>query len=804
MRFRHHALLAILALILIPAVLIGCGGDEDPVAPQPSPEPTEPIAGHLVLPAGWTGDLSSLQVASSQGVAECGGTGEFTAEVFREDRQLVVVAGDAGPLLTSWFGAGGSEISTRTTAEVAVWHALGSWMLPADGRRAVRTAISELTTELDPLIAAFDQAILDNPTGLPDECPAVAAAVQDFVDDLLAQVEAEKGVIIEPAVQQSGVEILNEGGINKVMVKNSYRRRSVMFIRQVAWMDSLDMEHELDPDSVIAQVEIPPVDGFAGALNTIVGMFFGVLPYEPQLQGPFELPVYPQARETYYDFNVLGFGMHSPEDPELYTSAELEAGGWVAMKTLVLDYFLPMVINMLGAVGTDMPLDGLLGGDDTIELAAYLQFIAMNLPEFHAEVSNRNWSGAVLALYNSAWLNAEFQGATLDFISMRLVNSTVDAAQVDKILKGMKSFNKIIGTADIIGYLADDIIQGVHFENCREADHWELTVSAPVIHIEPREATIETHHNVLLRCVLDDDTGGPPTGAAYAYNWSSSGGTGVLINPADPSDTSNDFMTSHDELYFQADRGVAGREEVICAVHYKVGSEYTYIAADTMTVEVTRREVVLPDTLAFCGEDEITLTPRLDPAYTGDEEVVWSWRSSGLAGTLTGPAGQIGSWDHETSPEGTYASDATGGSGRLECIASLVIDGVYSPVDTATVHITVGAVETYSGEIVGDAWLDPSGESGGWKVWLRFPKVGGATHYHIHIFNFYDHAGYYGTEVNGYGPPFPIRGYETDSEVYYYLCGGGGSGTAPPWDSLAWGLSRFDGAISEITPNCPD
>jgi hypothetical protein len=380
----------------------------------------------------------------------------------------------------------------------------------------------------------------------------------------------------------------------------------------------------------------------------------------------------------------------------------------------------------------------------------------------------------------------------------------MNVAQIEDVMDVVDSFFKAVELVDVIGGLTDNIIAGVHYQECEDANTWDLTVSSPVIHLEPREATIETHHSQLLTCVLDDDTGGPPTGASYAYRWSCAGETGLLINPAHPGDTSNDFLTSYDYVQYQADRGVAGVEAVTCAVYYKVGADTTFIADDSMTITVTRREIVLQDTLSFCGADEITLTPTLDPPYTGDEVVVWAWRSSGSAGQLTGPSGQTGSWDLESDPSATYASDASGGTGLLTCIASRDIDGTISPVDTAFVYVDVGGQETYNGQLYG--YQSYNAETGYCltRVFVRFPKVGGATGYSVYGYNYQDFwYNYLGDHFTRSGPPWPANSYETDSEVFIWMSGGGGDCNGSNPDHLEWELSRFEGVIIEVTPDCP-
>jgi len=798
--FSLRVAAAVLVLFLCP----GCGSDDpaDPVAP-PAPEITEMIPGTVTLPAGWTGDAAGLVVVNSHGTATCDQGGACTVECFADGRQLVAVTGRLGrPLLLAWFGGTSPVIDVRTTAEVLLWFGLGTWMLPPDGRTGVRDLIAALDDELDPLVEALAQTIVEHPDGLPVDNPAVETALVDLVAALLGRAAGDKGIIVAPDVMQSGVEILNEGGINRITVKNSYRRRSIAFVHQKAWLDADGLEHPVNPPVALAEFEIPPVDGFSGSLHTILGYFLGGLPYEPVLLDPLPLSAYPGARTTIYDVDVLGFGMELPADPSQYTSAELAAGDWMALKCLVVDYFFPLLTTIVGEITAAGYFDDAFGGEDmAASLQAYLTFIATGIPEFHAALSVNDWWGATLVLITEVWTSDEFQESTLELVGQALASAGMAADRIEGVTGAAESFFKAVGLADVIGSLVDSIITGVHFGECERANTWDVTVSAPVIHIEPREAELDLYHTQLLTCVLDDDTGGPPSGAAYAFRWHCAGATGTLVNPADPSDTDNDFLTSYDYVHFVADAGTAGAETVWCDLYVKAGPDTTFIQRTTAALAVIKREVVLPESLSFCPGGVQHFTASLDRPYTGDEVVVWSWRADGTAGTLTGPDGQVGSWDFAVEPTADYAGDPTGGTDRILCIASLEIEGGYSPIDTAVVALDVGEQETYPGELYGEATYNPDDHTGGWAVYVRFPKVAGAVSYHVVGHSFYDPA-YYGDGFSISGPPWPAYSQDRATEIWMFLTGGGGNCDGPPYDSLAWGLGRFAGGIFEVTPNC--
>jgi hypothetical protein len=800
-RILRPLVVALASLLMVP----GCGGD-DPTGPglPPEPPPTEVVRSSVGLPADWSGNLAALQIVNSHGAAACGQDGEFELECFTDGRQLVAVTGPAGePMLLSWFGSPHPVIDVRTTAEVLLWFSLGTWMLPPESAQRVRDLIAELETELDPVEAALAEALVGHPSGLPADNPALQAALADLTRLLLGQgAPGDKGIVIAPEHMQSGVEILNEGGINKITVKNSYRRRSIAFIHQKAWIDADQVEHAVTPPVAMGEFEIPPVDGFGGSINTILGFFMGGLAYEPKILDPIALPALPDARRTIYDIDVLGFGLEPAADLSQYTSEELARGDWMALKCLVLDYFFPLLTTMASEIGAAGHFDDAFGGEGMADaMNSYLTFITTGIPAFHAALSNNDWWGATLVLVTEAWTSEQFQEATLDMVGQALTSAGMAADRIVGITTAVESFFKAVGLADVIGSLVDSIITGVHFGECERANTWDVSVTAPVIHLEPREAELEVYQAQLVTCVLDDDTGGPPTGAAYAYRWRCAGTTGTLVNPIDPDDLGNDFMTSVDGVQYVADAGVTGQEIIACDLYIKVGADTTFVQRASAPLSVWKRTVVLPDSVSFCPGGVQHFTASLAPAYGGDVTVAWSWQADGTAGTLSGPHGQVGAWSHDSEPTADYEGFPTGGTDRILCIASRQIDGGYSPIDTAVVHVRVGQQEMYHGVLGGEATYDAANNYGFWRVWVRFPKVAGADRYQVYGHEFHDWA-YYGDSFTIVGPGWPPYSHETETEVFVCLTYGGGNTGGPPDDLLAWGLSRFAGGVFEVTPDC--
>lgn len=619
----------------------------------------------------------------------------------------------------------------------------------------------------------------------------------------------DKGVIIEPGEQQSGLEVINEGGINKITIKNSYRRRVAGYIWRDAWEDTLGVVHDLSTSEPFLRMEIDPISGFSGTFSTIIAALTDGQAYEPVVLAPIELPYHPGARRTFFRFNALGVGLEDPDDPSAYTSAELADGEWMAMKCLVVDYFLPMLINAAGPITGAGHFDDAFGGAGMAgQLLDYINFVKGELPAFYTEATNGNWWGALLELWNAFLGNSTISQWTFGLVGDGLQALNFTADEVDTILGKAGKFFSAVGIVDVIGGFADTFITGYHIGECKKAEKWDITVTAPVLHIEPREALVNAYGTQLLTLVIDDDTGGPPDGSSYAYRWFSAGRHGTLVNPMNHTDTSNDFLTSSDFIQYVADIGTTGNDTIRCELMVTLGGVQSRIGDAESVLEVYRRQVVLPDSIYCCDDGYIQLTASLEPPFTDpDAQIWWTWTNLNCPGRLF-----LQSLVNDWTSLNNYAyidGEGAAGEGHIRCIASVSYDGGANstPVDTAIVHVTIQEIEVIYGETVVIPSWDWDTNSCGCRIFFAFTPLPGITQYSVYGYGFNDPY-YYGTELhsNFGGPPWPPGWVVDGNRVLAGLSSGGGScdpDDPPTEDDLCgWFLERFEGAIWEITPEC--
>jgi hypothetical protein len=803
---RFATLTAASLLTLLAALwwLQGCGGD-DPSGPGPDPEPqpvpTSVLAGSIALPDGWTGDPATLRVVNGLAAAVCDAAGAFSIKVHTGLDQLALVQGIGGAtVLMGWFGEESAVISLRSTAEVLAWLSLGAWMVPADGAESIRALLADPALDLAGVEAAWAAMLAVTPDGLSVQDQGLHDALLALTSSLVP--EPGKGVIIAPGAQQSGVEVLNEGGINRITIKNSYRRRAAGFVMELGWRDTNDAEHELPDPLVVHELEVPPVAAFGGTINTIVGALTGGFAYAPESLDPILLETRGDAKRTYYRVDVLGMGLEEPDNPSLYTSYELAQGEWMTMKCLVMDYFIPMFLNTAGAAGT--VADNVFGDDIPGQVNDFVGLVTGALPNFHALATDGQFWPALLELWNAALTNGTLQGWVRDFIADGLEGARFTADESAAVMGGVERAFFLIGIADVVGNLADNTITGYHFGLCKKAESWDVTVTSPVIHVEPRGARIMVHGTQLLTLVVDDDTGGNPAGWAYAYRWRCPGARGTLVNPQNPSDTGNDFFTSSAFVQYVADDGSEGLETVTCELYVTLGAERTFVRAATSTVEVVRRRIALPDTVFSCPHGQFRLSPTLDPPFDGGT-VRWHWRGGGVNGTLHGPGNVAPPWT-STTPWADFTVDNDGGDDLVTCVARLDLgEGVVSPVDSVDVVIRTPVLpeiagQTYcavtSGGVAPNCWAEL-------RISVRWTPLPGITSYRVQGSGFNDPL-YYGTSYDATVQESSCG--REDGDLLLSLTWWSANvecGEFPEAMNCEDAVWRFAGAVWVITPVCP-
>lgn len=805
-RPRSSRVRATLFLALLPALALaaaGCGGGGGHTT-EPPVDTHIDLAGLVVLPAGCPVNPDSLTVIDAAATADVATDGAFTITGYRDDRLLGIARGPGGaPVLLGWLSEDHPDLSVRTTAEVLAWFGVGAWLLPPAEGDTVRARLQGLTTELAALEAALASELATHPRGFSEPDAALQAALQQAVATLLADgravtagrggTPADKGLVIQPGAERSGIAVLNEGGINQVTFKNSWRRRAVIFLRQVRWIDAGGGEHAVAaaPDSV---QEILPVGGFAGVFGTIASAITGDIAYTPVRTAPHDLPMVTGARYTDYEVVVGGPGGGDDQTGGALTPARLRKTQLTALKAMAWDLFLPLVLNVLAtrdALDTSIEL----GETSTWEEgAAWLSWLGNNL----TPVLGYARQGQVRPALREMWIALSgtegFREQTLDLIRSLAERAGMAAGEAGGAMDAAREYLAIVGWFDIVGNYLDSTAVVSQMLAADFADRWEIRVAKPAVHLTASQNSLGMFARVDSLWARVEDEGGEPEGWAWSYHWRCAGHAGTLIDPRHPDDTSNDLVTSSRKVSYEADRG-SGEERVIVDVSLKKGTEVSPVGSDTLTLTVTGYTVsVSPDSSNCAAGGVRRFSVKLDPPAGADLALVYAWTGGGSAGTLTSDADAPAPFESDT-PEAVYHGGVADGDDVLRVQVFHEDDhGSRVLLGRARAKAQVRAA-MIEGSFSVDFWIDDN-QRCQMVARVTFPKRPGVTTYRVHGYNFHDDA-YYGDTYDETGPPF-WPGFE-DLGGSYRIGLTGCNGCCDD-GTLNWYRARFEGSLWEIWP----
>lgn len=237
-------------------------------------------------------------------------------------------------------------------------------------------------------------------------------------------------------------------------------------------------------------------------------------------------------------------------------------------------------------------------------------------------------------------------------------------------------------------------------------------------------------------------------------------------------------------------------------------------------VVITPETVILASATTYGQDQAFVVTVPDATGSVGDESTfAYSWTVTQTAGTITGHTGET-TFDSSSNTITYVANALTDGSDTITVDVYEIIVGdsgtsrEYVGRTAAAITVKQVSAETFAGHLY--SWSsceeNPGGYmaySVGWQVGVEFSKITTEpvpTKYHVFGYNFND-TSFHGTSVDFIGPPWPTyagSGTDTGATWQIGLTGGGGDANYCDYDDLQksvdWGLSRFEGAIFEITP----
>ncbi|MBM3495612.1 MAG: hypothetical protein FJX72_15010, partial [Armatimonadetes bacterium] len=474
----------------------GCGGGSlcsGGAAPNDLALVRTAQAGRVVLPAGFGGSPSALRVGTSAGTTSVDANADFVCPTFVGGSHLALVFSPNGkPMLMGWLDASRPEISARTTADVLLYYALAGQWLAGEQRSKLIGLIAE-RPEVQPLADAIAAAVASDPDALFDGRASVATHLRTAKNALIGSVSGKttgrgRDVLIDPSTSKSGLTLIQDAGaINSVSMVNRYRRRSYAFVDRVSYtIAGVGSDVTFPSPASVTGFDIEPINGVSTILGTITDMFYGNMAYQEKATNKIQLSLTPDnAKKTTYEVTVVGWGREQGDFARL-TSAQRSKYGDMVARSLVCDFFLPLLLNAIIPAGSNK-LDDMLNftaGSEAVK--DFVAALTQNAPGIWQKAEAGDMEGAVWDAYQAVQTSNFLKPLLLQLI----MNAIKDNGQALAFGEVAQKFLNVLTAGDAFLTGFDALVQSAHYAGSNRADIWKVDISAPNLRLQPDPAVV--------------------------------------------------------------------------------------------------------------------------------------------------------------------------------------------------------------------------------------------------------------------------------------------------------------------------
>ena len=718
-----------------PLALIACGGSDD-AAPAgnggtnppadtdpPGPVSSSPMTVSVDMPAALAASAGALQIVTATGSAPVSG-GSATVTVLGDKAQLVSVVGADGYVrLLGWAGAGQPPVSALSTAAVLMHFGLGAPFLGPDARDALR---SRLLTQ--PAVAAFGTRIVAelqaDPKALSAMTAGIGAGFEDAANTLLppsagsaAAKKRPAGLIVDPATDQSGLQVVQGDTFNSFFVDNAYVRRAVVIVNREAWVDASGVEHaEPNAPVQVGEVATLPLPAAIDSIANVVGGWANEY-YQPDDPNGFfrsvsdtqTLEIAPSdAKRTRYSIVVLSAGAFPPADPAAFARLPADQQAYVnavdldknlVLQTLMWDLVAPFFFEMLSSsiARVDKHAEGSTARADAELLKAFASqmftTLQTKMPDVIQQLTAGTldlWSAFKIIMKACTFdpdtgemspLLQEFltTGATLLVKAMADVGLRSKALEVATgiqvggrgvlglipALKIMALFDSVMSKAALVRIVADA-------GRSRRMVSWSIVATKAKVVLKPNPlevpADAATYQITAEIADNDNDEYGNEKGS-ISFDWTCTGLYGTLYSPVDGGLANpNTFTTSTvNAKPNYLPNGVkfdpANPDKVTVSAYFEpIGSGGTRTLIGSASAPITFKQeftvrISPPGPTALPTDLTFPVAAFLEQKVPDNASVEWTWTHGGV-GTVTALPVDTNRHDYSASFD-TGASDGT-------------------------------------------------------------------------------------------------------------------------------------------------
>lgn len=337
---------------------LGCSSDDSPQPGGDGPDnPTseyEMVDVQVILPQNSTIDLSKTIMASLGSTSEINGSAKGSIPFNPGSVELAYLLDqDNNVLLAGFLSDGRKEISLETTAEVILYYGLDYYLLPPSAKKAFLNSVGQVT--------GFDELVNDLTTlFVSDPLMYSTGAYLDLLNEKIEQISSKNGntsenrIFINDVLNKSGIVIQNPDSLH-VQLQNFFPRRTHAFVYKKLVYDRDGNLTEI-PDyseNPMVHFDLKPgkkqqIDAFqVGNQLSQVGTQASIIE-NASVSDPIALPFSGNTEfVAEYELVVVGSGAEKTISRDL-SSVEKEAYEALNVKTYILDYFLPTLLDIGG------------------------------------------------------------------------------------------------------------------------------------------------------------------------------------------------------------------------------------------------------------------------------------------------------------------------------------------------------------------------------------------------------------------------------------------------------------------------
>lgn len=589
------------------------GGSSANAAPSTTVVQVMTASGRVVLPPGFSTPVTSLTVNTGIGSAAVKADGTFsvpapgagpTLATLQDKSGHVILVGYVDPAASGSPQSGGKgEISAQQTAVALLFYALGEYTIPQAGWQNLRNLIGQ-SPQSTQLASVVSSRVAASATAFATGDSQITNAVQQAVQAILPASKAAgspvvahggvaratsasptsrasdvaSGIVIEPAEEQSGVEVLTSADNSGISFVNHFRRRCTAFVYETGTVDANGNQTDIKPakqltfpgSSLLSSLttavsgvtnstapntensfEISTANALNGLVGSLVDVSTGQGAFTPATSGPVSLPADGTAAKTLYQVIVVGPAFSqldqvssSPlsQDPH-FTST---VGQWqqavdtLFAEELTLDGIMPLFWSMEFGEQSHVQVN---------DLDAFKEFVGFlsGLPDMNASLHNGDFAGALKAFAQLVADNAQVREALATFL-LKQVTLTGASGTSQTALTALENHLQAVNAdGDEIVVIVEAVLFGTDLTAILHDNiaalpvaSWNVTVTQGGVGLSPSTSTVSPGQSLVTLTATPGTQGDPK--APFVYHWSVSGnGGGGLEDTTHRSGHDTDF-----------------------------------------------------------------------------------------------------------------------------------------------------------------------------------------------------------------------------------------------------------------------